>query len=77
MESKWKTVWLYLKVSAVGILLMWVVLFAIRNRSVPARVDWVVGQTSTNVAMVILVSLAVGAVVGALFLHLALRRGRR
>jgi len=77
MESKFKTAWIYFKASAVGILVLWVVLFVVRNRALEAEVDWVVGKTTTNVALVILVSLAIGAVVGALVLHLASRRGKR
>ena len=77
MDSKWKTTWIYCKASAVGILVLWLLLFVVRNRSVPAEVDWVVGKTTTNVALVILVSLVIGAVVGTLLLHLARRRGKR
>ena len=77
MESKWKTAWRHLRIGAIGMLLLWVVLFIVRNWSTSAPVDWVVGKTDTNVAMVIFVSLIVGVVVGGLLLHLALRRGRR
>lgn len=74
-KDGWRKAALVSKLIVLGMLVFYVLAFVVRNRARDVQVDWVLAPpSSTNVAMVIFVSLVVGAVVGVLVLHLARRR---
>ena len=74
MSVRWARAKFGLKVAVTTLLGLCIVVFVVKNAGKRADVDWVFVDTPTNVAIIILVSLVVGAVTGILLFALAHRK---
>ena len=77
MSVRWEKAILGVKVALATVLGLWIIIFVAQNADQSAQVSWVFREVDTNVAIIILVSLLVGAVTGILLFALARRNKRR
>ena len=71
---RWEKAKFGLKVAVTTLLGLWIIIFVAQNADESAKVSWVFRRVDTNVAIIILVSLIVGAVTGILLFALARRK---
>ena len=71
---RWEKAKFGLKVAVTTLLGLWIIIFVAQNADESSKVSWVFRRVDTNVAIIILVSLIVGAVTGILLFALARRK---